>query len=203
MHRRHALESGLEAGLQIGERRARNGRAALPSRVEIVQARREIGDLIGRELQCGEPLELAAERVTIDEALLQVGLSSLLIALEEAIAGTAKPLPDSLGAVATYRADRFPLGLQPADFRGRRVPVRRFGEGLGANRQRLLAGVVLGPGSFAIDQVLTTPGEKQVARGAEPLPDGPFVGRSRGAERLPLSLQALNRFRRANPIGRS
>src|SRR5439155_4062108 len=77
----------------------------------------------------GERLRPDAQRFFLGQVfgpLLLTIREVRMAARKKAVAGEAKPLPDSLLLPARDRPDGFPLGLQPLDFVGSLNPVLRF-----------------------------------------------------------------------------
>jgi hypothetical protein len=135
--------------------------------------------------------EIDDERLALGELAGHRDLVPVVVPLEEAVRRGAEAVPHDVGLVAAHGANRLPLGLQPLELGGGRVPVGRLGQHLGALAERFLLGEVVRPRLLAAGQVFAAAREERVARDAEPVRQlAAVVARDR-PERLPLGLKRL------------
>ncbi len=131
---------------------------------------------------------------------LQVDFIAMLEAFEEEIRCSAESLPDRLRLVAAHRADVLPVGLQPANFGSRLVPLGGRGELFGALAQRFLARQIRRPHFFPFGQIRIAPREKAIARLAETLPRGLRLLPWHRSDLLPLDLQLFQLVGGLDPV---
>src|SRR5690606_29339457 len=119
-----------------------------------------------------EPLEILDHGLPWLGLLEQLELVTMLVALEELVAGRPESGPHRLRLRLAHRTDGLPFGLQGLDLRGRRLPVGGVDERLGLLTERFLPREVGRPLFLPPLQVLLPAGEEPVAGGAEALPHG-------------------------------
>ena len=118
-----------------------------PGRLRRLEARRR-GRRAARRASPSagsERLELRADPLARLLRGLPRVLVAVLVAVEEVVAGGAEPLPHRLGPALLDRPDRAPLGLQPLELGGGRLPVGGLPEGLGLLAEGLLLREVVAP----------------------------------------------------------